>query len=346
LNVNEIPELKGEYARKDSKDTVVFDAVAEKVLAYGNECCPVFDSLFRQNYGVPGVIITEERGKFGDVEIRNNTPVIISDPTDRSSYLERIITEHGHSCRTMGDVFDAELERIGEAHARVEGCNTSFTLLKDNDIKYSIILNLFTGEVFLAYEKGVFSGEILKNDSIDSFTQTLDFKTGLGMNILFYTKEEKYQNNSRGTHLDYFDLDSTIKSPGGPIRFTYLLQEEERNRTNDINLIAHNGEKIQESLPNIAVAYFSGGNLKAYKMLCERKFVGLRGDKLLTPNFRYSIYNEGGIERAGIDLSFLNFYDYPSEFRDTTIIVPKANHQALTMLKGMEKKGYAIPLIE
>jgi len=41
----------------------------------------------------------------------------------------------------------------------------------------------------------------------------------------------------------------------------------------------------------------------------------------------------------------LNNHDYPSEFRDTTLIVPKENEAAVTMMVGMVEREFAIRII-
>jgi len=333
------------YARKDGKDTISFDIIAENAISLGADFYGHY-SLFQRVYSSSGVVITEERGRIPiDRRINHNTPVIISDPVDRSSYLEKIIKEHSKPCKTMGEVFDAEREKIGEEHSRVESCNSSVTLLKDNTIKYAIVLNLFTGEVFVSYEKGNFCENINKINSLKSLKTLLRFKTDETHNMLCYTKPGKYENNRLGTHLRFFDLDTTIKSPGGPNRFTYLLQEEPEKQTNSIGVIAHNGEKIQESLPNIAMAYFSGGQLRAYKLYCDRDFHEERAGKYLTPNHQNSLYNNGLIVNMGLKLEFLNNHGYPSQFRDTTVICPTENEAAVTLMEGMVQREFAVRII-
>jgi hypothetical protein len=332
------------YARKDGKDTAFFDIVAENAISLGADFFGHY-SLFQRVYSQSGVIITEERGKVPfDRRIEHNTPVIISDPVDRSSYLEDIIKRH-NSCSTMGELFDAERKEIGDNHARVEACNSSVTLLKDNMIKYSIILNLFTGEVFIAHEPGVFYADINSINDISNLNNEARFKTNETQVMLCYTKNGKYENNRMGTHLRFFDLDGSIKSPGGPNRFTYLLEETSKDPVSSIGVIAHNGEKIQESLPNIAVAYFSGGKLRAFKLFCDREYYEHRAGKGLTPNLQNSLYHQGMIVNTGIKLTFLNNHNYPSEFRDTTVILSTENEEALTMMEGMVKREYAIRII-
>jgi len=345
-NLSGLDEItKKLYTRKDGKDTRIFDIVAENAISLGSVSQGHY-SLFQKVYSQSGVVITEERGRVPlDRRIEDNTPVVISDPVDRSAYLDKIVEEHGKKCQNMGEVFDCEREKIGEAHARVEACNSSVTLLKDNMIKYSVVLNLFTGEVFVAYELGVFSGQILDLNEVTDLNTRMQFKTTETLNMLCYTKNGKYENNRTGTHLRFFQLDHSIVSPGGPNRFTYLLKEAGPDLVSKIGVISHNGEKIQESLPNIAVAYFSGGELLAYKLFCDRGYHESRAGKELTPNLQNSIFNNGLLVNHGLKLRFLNNHDYPSEFRDTTLIVPKENEAAVTMMVGMVEREFAIRII-
>jgi hypothetical protein len=334
------------YSRKDQKDTVYFDMVAENAISLGTEDGHYGHySLFQRVYNQSGMIITEERGKVpSDIRIEHNTPVIISDPVDRSSYLEDIVKRHA-GYGTMGEILDAEAKSIGGKHARVEACNSSVTLLKDNTIKYSVVLNLFTGEAFVAYEPGVFYGDIEELQGLGDLKRRASFKDIETDSMLCYTRDGKYENNREGTHLRFFDLDRSIESPGGPNRFTYLLNETKGKPVSGIGVIAHNGEKIQESLPDIAMAYFSNVQLRAYKLFCDREYHESRAGKVLTPNLQNSLYNHGLIANTGIKLTFLNNHEYPSEFRDTTVIFPTVNEKALTMMEGMVSRDFAIRIV-
>ncbi len=98
-------------------------------------------------------------------------------------------------------------------------------------------------------------------------------------------------------------------------------------------------------MPNIAVAFFSGGDLLAYKLFCDREYHEHRAGKLLTPNLQNSIYDDGLIMNRGLKLMFLNNQEYPSEFRDTTLIVPRDNEAAIAMMNGMVESDYALRII-
>lgn len=337
-------DLSEEYQRKDGKDTRKFDVVAEQMIAVGTRTQQGHRGLLEMVYGDSGFIITEECGRIPkEQDIKTVSPVVVSDPVDRSSYLERLIEEGNGTYANLGEVFDAERERIGDARARLESVNSSITLLKDQKFKYTAVLNFFTGEVFVASEDGIFSGDLTTARGVDDIRTPVAFKDVENLNALFYNKRGKYEQNRLGTHLRFFALDENIRSPGGPNRFTYLLDDPEG--VSDIGVIAHNGEKIQESLPNIAVAYFSQGALAAYRLKCDRTHKAHRKGKRLTPVRRNSIYEDDLIEKTGVDVLFLNNHEYPSEFRDTTVIAPASNDAAMTILTGMETRGYAFRIV-
>ncbi|MDI6721578.1 MAG: hypothetical protein QMD85_04250, partial [Candidatus Aenigmarchaeota archaeon] len=161
---------------------------------------------------------------------------------------------------------------------------------------------------------------------------------------LCYTTEGKYENNRKGTHLRFFPLhDFSFQGPVGPMRFTYILKFGDE-KDNEAGIVAHNGEKIQESLPNIGMALFSR-ELNAYKLFCDPHYTEQRDNKEMTPNLANSIYSNGLAIHTGVKSAFLNNYDYPSAFRDTTVIVSSKNEAAHALLTGMAEKGYAVRIV-
>src|SRR3989344_805890 len=328
-------ETRKKYQRKDKKDTTLFDIIAEKSIGLGSDSFRGHHTFFEEAYGRPGLIITEECGKVGSHKIEPNTPVIISDPVDGSSKLEEIAKKYSRRCKTMGDAFDREREFLGD-RANLDACNSSVTLLKDNTIKYSIIMNLLTGKTYLASPQGVFSRNIRFIKSKKDFNKRVEFLSQDNSQTLFYNNGSKYDSNRLGTHLRFFPFVSEVVNPIGPMRFAYLIKEKKYN--SGVGIIAHNGEKIQEILPNIAVAFFSRGELTAYKLFCNQEYLEHRAGKILTPNIQNSLWDYGLIRSMGIKLTLLNNHEYPSEFRDTTIVCSSKNDWTQTMMAGMVQK--------
>lgn len=343
-NVKELSEsISRPYHRKDAKDTNVFDMTVEKVIGRHG-------SAFDDIYGEEGVVVTEERGKIGRARIEENTPVIISDPVDRSSYLEHLLKAWPN--KIIGDIYDEERKNYSsDVQAWQESPNSSVTFLKDSQIKYSLILSHTTGELFLASpEHAVLHANINNVNDYHDFKEPVEFKQDAGFNLLCFTLtgkdglKNKYELNREGTNLRYFNLlDRSFHGPPGPARWTNLVYNSAEDRE-PVHAIAHNGEKIQESLPNVAVALFSDGKLGAYKLFCDPHYLNTRV-KVLTPNLQSSIYDRDGLVTGGIRLSFLNNNDYPSEFRDTTVVVARANDAATTLLDGMTYQHKAIRLV-
>ncbi len=348
MDLSKLDKRKQErYKRKDRKDTRMFDILAEDSISIGDGFPGNMDHIQRV-YNHTGVIITEECGRVPrETRIDHDTPTIISDPVDSSSYFDSVMKRLGGKGDRVGTVFDKEVERVGEAAARRRACNSSVTMIKDNMIKYTVVMNLFTGDVYVASPIGIVRGDIKSARSLADIKTPLEFVETESLNMMCYTRQKgKYEYNRNGTHLRFFSLDTFAKSstgPAGPMRFAYIVKFNDE-RDGKVGLIAHNGEKIQESLPNIAVALYSKGKLQAYKLFCDVEYTAERGGKQLTPNLANSLY-EGPIVNTGIKSSFLNNYDYPSEFRDTTAVTSATNDAAITVFTGMVARQYAVRIV-
>ena len=349
--VRDISELDGakqeRYARKDRKDTRMFDIVAEDAVSVGDGFSGHMDQMLKV-YNQTGVIITEECGRVPrEIRIEHSTPTLISDPVDGSSYFDDVIKRLGEPGNRVGEVFDREVGLVGTMSRR-HACNTSVTLIRDNMIKYSVVLNLFTGDVYVGSPAGVFMGDIRVTRTLADIRTPVEFDDSENLMMLCYTRREgKYERNRQGTHLRLLPLDESSGreiGPIGPIRFTYLVRFGDENDSR-IGVVAHNGEKIQESLPNIVMALFSKGSLQAYKLLCDPEYTEQRAGMQLTPNFANSLYSDGLLLNTGIRSAFLNNYNYPSEFRDTTAIISANNDAAVTMFTGMVAREYAVRIV-
>ena len=342
---------QAKYRRKDMKDTQYFDVVAENALSVGNGGFGHM-ALFQQIFARQGVIITEECGRVPrDYRIEHDTPVIVSDPVDGSAYLDRAIGRYARpddGAEKIGHIFDRELQEAGPSAARRHACNSSVTFLRDNHIKYTVVVNLFTGDVYVASPDGVYMGDIGKATKASEVTIPVNFFPNEGMNMLTYSRMGgKYEQNRMGTHLRFFPIDEAAYAeigPIGPLRFANLVMYEGETAPS-VHVVAHNGEKIQEMLPNIAVVLYSKGRLHAYKLFCDPPNIEHRAGFEMTPVLANSLYGNGLIANTGIKSTFLNNYDYPSQFRDTTAIFSTENDAALTMFTGMKQRQYAVRIV-
>ncbi len=79
-DISELDKAKRErYARKDRKDTRMFDIVAEDAISIGDGFSGHMDQMLRV-YNQTGVIITEECGRVPrETRIEHNTPTLISE---------------------------------------------------------------------------------------------------------------------------------------------------------------------------------------------------------------------------------------------------------------------------
>ncbi|MEK6887957.1 MAG: hypothetical protein AABX14_03370 [Candidatus Aenigmatarchaeota archaeon] len=349
--VRDISELDKEtrerYARKDRKDTRMFDIVAEDAISIGDGFSGHMDHMLRV-YNQTGVIVTEECGRVPrKLRIEHTTPTIISDPVDGSSYFDDVIRRLGKPGDRVGKVFDREVELV-HAMSRRHACNTSVTLIRDNMIKYSVVMNLFTGDIYVGSPAGVFMGDIKNARTLADIHTRVEFDDSENLVMLCYTRQEgKYERNRQGTHLRLLSMDEASGreiGPIGPMRFTYLARLGDENDSK-IGVVAHNGEKVQEALPNVVMALFSKGALQAYKLFCDQEYTEQRTGMQLTPNFANSLYSDGLLRNTGVRSVFFNNYDYPSDFRDTTAIISPSNDAALTMFTGMVSRGYAVRIV-
>jgi hypothetical protein len=358
VNLKDLPPaMRKRYTRKDTKDTMGFDILAENIIGTGDQCGMGHSGLFQSVYGKSGVMITEECGRMPrDVVIGHDTPVVISDPVDASSLMEYLMEKYSpeadHSRDKLSDVFRRHMEESGPTPIRRHACNASVTLLRDSMIIYSIVMNLFTGDIYVASRKGVFRGDARSAAKLVDISTPIEFIGGFddyrGLNMICYNRGEKYNQNLRGTHLKMFrpaDMSELVEKTGpvGPMRFTNLVKFEDAPDP-EIGIVAHNGEKVQELLPNVAIAFYSKGALNACKLFCDMENAQDRAGRLLTPNLANSFYS-GMIAAKGIKSGFLDRHDYPSEFRDTTAIYHSGNDAANTMFHGMIKKEYAIRIV-
>jgi hypothetical protein len=346
--VEELSEkLREIYNKKEKKDTLFMDVLAEQCLAGSEQRVGNLDLVSRVLPGHEGVWITEERGivtlkntdplSHNQILISEGTPVFISDPIDQSRQIEAMAKTYS-TLNNFGQIFDAELAKRGVV-ARVDAPNVSVTMLKNNQIMYTMILNLLTREFYVGSEKGVFSGDIEKASKFDDISNPLKFRTVFekaedNLRMVGYAFGGKYQRNLAGTNLSYFIHETTIAQPVGPLRFSYLLAENGTEIPN-IGLIAYNGEKVQELLPSIAMAYFAKGELNAWKLFCHPDKLEERAGKDMTPHLRNSLF-KGYMRTEGIEYTHMNRHRNPNNFRDTVVIIPKNNYSAKTMMRGME----------
>jgi hypothetical protein len=322
---------------KKLKDTLGLDRVAEQ---------QIISSLLEASeriYGKEALVISEECGRAGASRISPGTPVFISDPFDGSKFAESKIREH-ISLGYLGKVFDAVHEENGHSISMIVAPTTSFTMIRDGELKFSVVANLVRGDVFSMSQDGIYVGNpaMEPRESIFIYKQ-FGFREQMGDKMVCYCGREPYALNMAHTGLGgLFERDEMITFAAGPSRFSYLLPEAEEHFP-DTGVLAYNGEPAQEFLPTLAAAFFSGGRLNAYKLCASCDISEDKGFKM-TPAPEESMFS-GMIGEKGLRLDVLDCKEYPSEYSDTLVVVPVSNGPAYKKMEQAVAEGAAMRLV-
>jgi len=315
----------GLYCSKKKMDTFLLDAVAEECIA---EQHSEKSSLI---YGIRGVVMSEERGMGCRSRVSDYTPVLLSDPVDGSRNLSKLVSDQiaAGGMENLGQLFDSYEEKLGDL-ARISAPVSALTFIKVGELKYSMVLNFFTGEIYVAYENGVMVGNINHALSVDSIDEEVNWRQDGKQLLTCNMRRESRCRNFEASHLnEFFRLDKSVSYFAGPSRFTYLLAGAE-DLFPDLGVVCHNKEGIQEIISNIGVALYSGGRLKAYKLCCP---------EYEKPFFR------GMIAETGVNSSVLEQLIYPGDYEDTTVVVPSSNTKAVVKMDEIVDKGYGMRLV-
>ncbi len=325
------------FSGKKDADTKMLDAVPEEYIVAGHEGGAV--PPFTDSYGIYGIVMSEERGKSSQRRILPETPVVISDPLDGSTRLKGQLEDNLGRFGTVGDMFDSYRQEMGGL-AEIVAPVSSITLMKDGELKYSLVLNLFTGMVYAACDGGVYSGqisdelrldELLNRDNMAEWrSQTAEGAEEKEKPSIFCNRKGKArEENFTGCHMaDFFEHYTAADYFAGPSRFVYLLDSSEAEYP-ELDAIGFNREPISEWISDICFAQNSGGALRAYLMSPDRQEIGL---------FRNSLIE-------GLDAESLNRIDYPSNYRASLVIAPAANESSIRAMEAAAEKGYAIRLV-
>lgn len=310
-----------------------------------------------QRYDKFCIVITEETGAREMIHFphsddpRRFRTVFLSDPTDRSAQLKKLLEEVDNKNERVMDVVRKDIsrtrweERFGKP-AEITGGASAITCIRRGVPIFSVIVNYITQQLFVSCSAGNYvldlpedvrgidlnyvreRGNKIFFRDIDSRGDTRRFVTFMGkqgykenfMDSRLMTEEEM------GKYL-YYDL------PGGPLRILYLSNLQPSDVA--VGFILANGEKIGEWvhwLPYLRFARKENDEdesaLRLFEIYQDRPWTK-EGILMATPP-AYSIFkpvNEADT-RMIINVGQFSAFANPSQIRSTLILAPPDNQWA------------------
>jgi len=345
----------GELLQKTSYgkgDTKGFDAIPEIVIS---------EELKRFDPDI--VFLTEEIGrqrKFSVPQEIELQPILyISDPTDRSSFLEKFLQGFVKENPSFIDLKFKEIlrneeikerwENLASGPAVITGPTGSISGIKKGVPFFAVIVNYLTQDLFVACDWGK------KRFNIEGISQedfkwiTLEKIFAEGEEIIFdqernldveeskkfftFIGKEGYEENLKEAKiflnqpLDYL----VYKEPGGPTRILYLSSLYE----GEVGFILSNGEKIIEWihwLPFISASNRENKTLKIFEISFEKPWT--KNGILMATTIAYSIFVYSEKEKRHL-LNLVKLQDYPnpSQYRSCLLVTNEDNRWAIHTMR-------------
>ena len=352
-------------------------------------------------YDRDAIFVTEETDRDTRIKLPETSnpkmqpTAYLSDPTDRSSYLQKFLRKligesvsgnepdeelrldqifspikaqvDIHKNLTINELINqinaTELwEEFAEDPIIITGPTSAITCIMYGKAIFSIIVNYFTGDMFLACAKGLYR---LNLREYDGNIRDIGFKEVVGgqpiqfrtirsiqtpdetilrnnfKRFVTFLGKSGYRKNFNDSKI--FDIDTESEflhhvEPGGPSRILYL--SELQPETAPIGFIMANGEKISEWvhwLPFIKYARDSENEpvLKLYEIGIDHPWT--KEGILMSTYPAYSLFKEEGEGKSYIDINKLKNYKTPSHFRSMLVVAPYDNEWISV---GMEAYDY------
>jgi hypothetical protein len=241
------------------------------------------------------------------MSLRTQVYKLFSDPFDGSRAFSQTLQQNLNG--SVRDALEKEMVERGRKSAFINSPTTSIALQEGERFVYSIVLNWFTGEIVLAYEKGVYMFPVKRGMTLDDVSKLpqVQYSSRRGANILCYNKPGDYQTNL-DTFFSSFMLQNGFTT--GPNRGCYLMTDFVGGH--NIHVVGYNREKLTESAPLIAQAQY--GN-------------GLVGYELIPAN-----------GQSGFDIETMCNLDDPYNIRANLLFMHKDNADARALVEKMKKK--------
>ena len=321
------------------------------------------------------VVITEETGSqkyahfSGEDDPRKFRTIFISDPTDRSAQIKKLLESVADKSQRIGDIVKKKytksqwVKQFG-GPAEITGGSSAITCIRRGVPLFAVMVNYITQQFFLSCSAGnyVYSlpekKPVLTVDFIRSHGKRLYFR-GLDSNrsaeaqrfVTFMGKTGYRENLVASKLMDDEEIGKYLHYdlPGGPLRVLYLSTLQPANK--QIGFILSNGEKIGEWihwLPFIRFARKEDDQgepaLRLFEVYQDRPYT--RDGILMSTPPAYSIFKpvRENDSKMVIDVSKFGSFSNPSTVRATLIATPFDNDWATRIVN---QYGYrAIELFE
>ena len=335
-------------------DTLAADIVPLCILARHHLATPV-------GFDAPRVLlVTEEAGVISASPFSSGTVVSphdytqypwtgIMDEIDESKTALWIAENYGG--RTFGEACDAyrTAHQMTSHPLFIEAPNTCITMIQNSKegahLVYAAALNYITGMVYVAYQ-GVYHMHVdaVTSAGIDGMIHPqnhVKFRTEFRNPLWawYYADDDTksaYALNAASIGLGAFALlrgEGCIPgSTTGPLRWLGLLQDVQDGP----GIVAFNGEHLRDLLMSAVVAQNAGG-LMLIKFLSENDVK--RKGIVMTPPYEQSFFYHAP-EAQGVNIVAL----VQGYMRDTIALVPRANEEAVHMIRELIEQGRAMEL--
>ncbi len=352
-------ESNGRETLRETKygkgDTLGLDAIPE--ITIGGRLTE-FDSH--------AILITEELDEQAhrrwptDSDPSKQPLMFFSDPTDRSSQLKEFFEYISKDSPTekigniMNECNPEQLwEKMFEAPVSITGATASITCVRKGEVIFSTIINYITGVIVVVTDVGIFSYKLKCFSDANNKKVNLAKITEKGKQIYFpgirdlgYSPDDcrkfvtflgktVYQENFDDSMIFLENPSDFLhhEQPGGPSRPLYL--SDFQKNSGPVGFIMSNGEKIGEWIHWLAFSKFAKNRngsqaLRVYEIALERPWT--KNGMLMSTSPAYSLFCENS-DKMYIDVSRLNNFERPSQFRCMLVILPYDNERIIHILE-------------
>lgn len=294
-----------------------------------------------QNYDPTTFLITEEAGKYSGMDgLEPSDVVLVCDPTDRSiklhEFLDKAMKTHA-SCgmETVRSVLQAQKGEWEKSmgNAALSGASGSVTAIKGGRPVFNVMINYVTGDVYYACPLGTKRRKANDTGRIES-DASVEFQTQTSCDRKFATflKKKGYPENMNQCALSLVEADCVDPWAPGPMRILYL-SDLNTDPTKQASFILCNGEKAGEWMGWLPWAMYAKdpGQGDEHALEVYRVFFESPSTKelvLMAPGPHYSIFTEKS-GKSRINFSRMFQLQNPSQYRETLLVVPKHNTDAI-----------------